>query len=126
MTKRKVDSQRVNRAKMFLVTTLSAGLVAVVLLIILALLLDKIGLSEKQVQIGIYIVYLASGMASGLFAGKWQREKKFMWGALAGSIWFLIMLIISLSINHMSIDASGLFPAVVCMIGGGMLGGMLA
>ena len=77
-------------------------------------------------QIVIYIIYLLSALAAGLMAGKLQREKKFMWGALAGVVWFVVVLIASMSLNRMAIDTSGLFPAVVCMVGGGMLGGMLS
>ena len=53
-------------------------------------MLEKLGLSEGQVQIIIYIIYLLSALAAGLMAGKLQREKKFMWGALAGTVWFVV------------------------------------
>lgn len=124
--KRSRNNQLTNNLKLFLITTLTAIIITAVLLILAAFLLEKLGLSEGQVKIFIYIIYLLSALAAGLIAGKWQREKKFMWGALAGAVWFVVVLIASMSLNHMAIDASGLFPAVVCMVGGGMLGGMLA
>ena len=120
------NNQLTNNLKLFLITTLTAIIITAVLLILSAFLLEKLGLSEGQVQILIYIVYLLSALAAGVIAGKWQREKKFMWGALAGAVWFVVVLIASMSLNHMAIDTSALFPAVVCMVGGGMLGGMLA
>ena len=120
------NNQLTNNLKLFLITTLTAIIITAVLLIISAFLLEKLGLSEGQVQILIYIIYLLSALAAGLIAGKMQREKKFMWGALAGLVWFVVILIISMILNNMAVDASGLFPAVVCMVGGGMLGGMLA
>ena len=120
------NNQLTNNLKLFLITTLTAIIITAVLLIISAFLLEKMGLSEGQVQILIYIIYLLSALAAGLIAGKMQREKKFMWGALAGVVWFVVVLIASMSLNHMAVDTSGLFPAVVCMVGGGMLGGMLA
>ncbi|MBR2037206.1 MAG: TIGR04086 family membrane protein [Lachnospiraceae bacterium] len=120
------NNQLTNNLKLFLITTLTAILITAVLLILSAFLLEKMGLSEGQVQIVIYIIYLLSALAAGLIAGKMQREKKFMWGALAGLVWFVVVLIISIILNNMAVDASGLFPAVVCMVGGGMLGGMLA
>ena len=120
------NNQLTNNLKLFLITTLTAIIITVVLLILSAFLLEKLGLSEGQVQILIYIVYLLSALAAGVITGKWQREKKFMWGALAGAVWFVVVLIASMSLNHMAIDTSALFPAVVCMVGGGMLGGMLA
>ena len=120
------NNQLTNNLKLYLITTLTAIIITAVLLIISAFLLEKLGLSEGQVQIIIYIIYLLSALAAGLMAGKLQREKKFMWGALAGLVWFIVVLIASMSLNHMAIDTGGLFPAVVCMVGGGMLGGMLA
>lgn len=120
------NNQLTNNLKLFLITTLTAIIITAVLLIISAFLLEKMGLSEGQVQILIYIIYLLSALAAGLIAGKMQREKKFMWGALAGLVWFVVVLIISMILNNMAVDASGLFPAIVCMVGGGMLGGMLA
>ncbi len=120
------NNQLTNNLKLFLITTLTAIIITTVLLIISAFMLEKLGLSEGQVQIFIYIIYLLSALAAGLIAGKLQREKKFMWGALAGFVWFVVMLIVSMSLNHMAVDTGGLFPVVVCMVGGGMLGGMLA
>lgn len=126
MAKKNMNGSKKKLGKMFVITSLTATLVAAVVLFILAILLEKLGLSEEYVRIGIYITYLISAMSAGVLAGKLQKEKKFMWGALAGSIWFLIVFVISLCMNRMSIDVRGLFPAIVCMIGGGMLGGMLA
>ena len=120
------NNQLTNNLKLFLITTLTAIIITAVLLIISAFMLEKLGLSEGQVQIIIYIIYLLSALAAGLMAGKLQREKKFMWGALAGTVWFVVVLIASMTLSRMAIDTSGLFPAVVCMVGGGMLGGMLA
>lgn len=112
--------------KMFLITTLAASLTAAVLLLLAAFLLDKLGLNESQVSILVYAIYLLSGIVSGLLAGKMKRERKFMWGILAGFVWFAVVLIISLLFHTAGIDGKELFPAIVCMIGGGMLGGMLA
>ena len=120
------NNQLVNNLKLFLITTLTAIIIAAALLVLSAFLLEKLGLSESQVQILVYIIYLLSAIAAGLMAGKLQREKKFMWGALAGTVWFVVVLIASMTLNRMAIDTSALFPAVVCMVGGGMLGGMLA
>ena len=120
------NNQLINNLKLFLVTTLTAIMIAAVLLVLAAFLLEKLGLSEGQVQLLVFAIYLLSALAAGLIAGKWKREKKFMWGAFAGFVWFVVVLIASMGLNHMAIDTSGLFPAIVCMLGGGMLGGMLA
>ena len=119
-------SQLTNNLKLFFITTLSAIIIAAVLLVLAAFLLEKLGLTESQVRYIIYAIYLVTAMTAGMIAGKWQREKKFMWGALAGLVWFVIVFIASLCFGGAPLDTSQLFPAAVCMIGGGMLGGMLA
>lgn len=116
----------ISKCKMFVFTTLAAALIAVLLLLVSAVLLEKLGLNSEQARLMIYAVYIISGLAAGLLAGKWKRERKFVWGALAGLVWLLVVLIISLCMNQASIDVKELFPAIFCMVGGGMLGGMLA
>lgn len=120
------NNQLVNKLKMLLFTTLTAVFISAVLLVLSAVLLDKLGLSAGQARILIYAVYIVSALAAGMIAGKWQRERKFMWGALAGIVWLVTVLVVSLCINGTTIDAGELFPAFACMVGGGMLGGMLA
>lgn len=120
------NNQLVNKLKMFLFTTLTAVFISAVLLVLSAVLLDKLGLNAGQARILIYAVYIVSALAAGMIAGKWQRERKFMWGALAGTVWLVTVLIVSLCMNGTGIDAAELFPAFACMVGGGMLGGMLA
>ena len=120
------NNQLVNKLKMLLFTTLTAVFISAVLLVLSAVLLDKLGLNAGQVRILIYAVYIVSALAAGMIAGKWQRERKFMWGALAGTIWLVTVLVVSLFMNGTGIDAAELFPAFACMVGGGMLGGMLA
>ena len=112
--------------KMLLATSLAATLTAAVLLLLAAFLLDKLGLKENQAAIMVYAIYLITGIVAGLLAGKIRGKSKFMWGSLAGFVWFAIVLFISIIGNDAGITARELFPAIVCMVGGGMLGGMLA
>lgn len=126
MQKVKHSNNIISKCKMFVFTTLAAALIAVLLLLVSAVLLEKLGLNSEQARLMIYAVYIISGLAAGLLAGKWKRERKFVWGALAGLVWLLVVLIISLCMNQASIDVKELFPAIFCMVGGGMLGGMLA
>lgn len=112
--------------KMLLFTTLAATAAAAVLLLLAAFMLEKLGLNEGQARIMVYGIYIITGLIAGFLAGKWQRERKFMWGALAGLVWFLAVLLVSLISNGASMDMKELFPAIVSMAGGGMIGGMLA
>lgn len=126
VTKLKKSNAGMNILKMFVFSIAAAVIVSAILLIIAAVLLDKLGLTESQANLLIYAVYIFSALFAGLIAGKWQREKKFMWGALAGFVWLVVVLAVSVARNGFGIDMTELFPAIVCMLGGGMLGGMLA
>ncbi len=126
MGKTKYNNRAVNFVKLFTITTITAIIVTTILLVISAVLLEKLGLNEGQLGYIIYAVYLLTAISAGIMAGKIQKEKKFMWGALAGIVWFIMVFILSMCLNKEGIDTTDLFPAVVCMIGGGMLGGMLA
>lgn len=112
--------------KMLAATSLAAALTAAVLLLLAAFLLDKLGLNESQAAIMVYVIYLITGIVAGFLAGKIKRERKFMWGSLAGFVWFLVVLMISIFGNDTGMVVKELFPAIVCMFGGGMFGGMLA
>lgn len=123
---RRTNNPLLHHLKMFIVTTVAAILIAALLLVLSAFLLEKMGLNESQANLLIYAVYIISALIAGLIAGKWQREKKFMWGVLAGLVWLVVVLIVSMARNGFGIDMKELFPAMICMLGGGMLGGMLA
>ena len=122
----KKSSEMTEIFKMFGFSILAAIVAAAILLVLSAVLLEKLSMDEKQANLLIYIVYIISSIIAGFIAGKWKKEKKFIWGILAGFSWFLVILGISIVRNGFGIDAKELFPAVVCMLGGGMLGGMLA
>lgn len=126
MQSRKQNNPVLDILKVFLATTVSAVAVTVVLLLALAFMMEKAGISEKQVQLAVYAVYLLSALAAGFVAGKCKTEKKFMWGAVAGAVWFAVVLLLSLTLQELQTDTAALFPALVCMVGGGMFGGMVA
>lgn len=126
MQSRKQNNPVLDILKVFLATTVSAVAVTVVLLLALAFMMEKAGISEKQVQLAVYAVYLLSALAAGFVAGKCKKEKKFMWGAVAGAVWFAVVLLLSLTLQELQTDTAALFPALVCMVGGGMFGGMVA
>lgn len=126
MQSRKQNNPMLHILKVFLATTVAAVAVTVVLLLVIAFMMEKVGLSEKQAQLAVYAVYLLSALAAGFIAGKCKKEKKFMWGAVSGAVWFTVVLLVSLALQELQTDMTALFPALACMVGGGMLGGMLA
>ncbi|MDE6663949.1 MAG: TIGR04086 family membrane protein [Lachnospiraceae bacterium] len=97
------------------------------LLLFLALMLYRFGLSEKVVSIGIIVIYIAVTFLAGFIAGKRAGEKKFLWGLAMGCIYFLILTAVSVIVNKGIEDAASSLVTVFLLCGGsGMLGGMLS
>lgn len=96
-------------------------------LVILAALLYKFELSETVVNVAIIVIYVLIGFAGGFLAGKILKVRKFMWGAIIGAIYFLVLIIISL-ILHRGLDNDMLHFATtfVLCVASGMAGGMVS
>lgn len=96
-------------------------------LLLLALMLYRFGLSEKIVSICIIAIYIIVTFLAGFLAGKREGSRKFLWGLLMGSLYFLILIIVSLVINRGLAGLSGnFFTVLVLCAGSGMLGGMVS
>ncbi len=98
-----------------------------VLLLLLAFLLYKMGLTEQVVSIAIIAIYVIATFAAGFMAGKRMQSRKFIWGLLLGAAYFMVLLVVSAIVNG---PAGGLgdslFTTLVLCGAGGMLGGMLS
>lgn len=112
--------------KMYAFSMLAAALCSVVFLAITALLMDKAGIGEKQAEALVCITYVASAFTAGILCGKWKREKKFLWGGLAGMLYFLLLCALSLYLGQTAPDMQNGLTAFIFTVCGGMLGGMLA
>ena len=97
------------------------------LLALLAFLLYKVGLTESVVSIVIIAIYVASTFFAGFVAGKRLKNRKFLWGLLMGSAYFLVLLGISMILGEPAgqLGDSVITTLVLCTAGG-MLGGMLS
>ena len=97
------------------------------LLLLLALLLYRFSLSESVVSLCITGTYIAVTFLAGFLAGKREGSRKFLWGLLMGVLYFLILVLVSLAVNHgLSGLTSSLFTVLALCAGSGMLGGMLS
>ncbi|HIZ81098.1 MAG TPA: TIGR04086 family membrane protein [Candidatus Mediterraneibacter pullistercoris] len=115
------------RAADMLKALLCAYIVTGILLLVLTLLLYKAGLSEENVNAGIILIYMISTFSGGFVMGKLSGHRKFLWGLLAGVIYFLLLLLISAGIYHsLQSDVPQLITTFLLCAGGGMLGGMVS
>ncbi len=98
-----------------------------VLLVALAFLLYKLGLSEKIVSIAIIVIYVVSTLFGGFVTGKRMGNRRFLWGLFMGSAYFLVLAAVSLCMGEGGIQVgNSLLTTLVLCAGGGMLGGMLS
>ena len=96
-------------------------------LLLLALLLYKIPLSESAVNIGIIAIYILSTFLTAFFCGRKMQKKKFLWGFILGSSYFLVLLIISMLTNQSNVIlGTNVLTSFMICAGAGTLGGMLA
>lgn len=97
------------------------------LLALLSYLLYKAGLSEKIVSIAIIAIYVAATFFAGFLAGKKMENRKFLWGAVEGGAYFLVLVLISLVVGQSGFaEGNSFITTLVLCAGGGMLGGMLS
>lgn len=109
--------------KVLLVMYILTGL----LLVGLAALLYKFELSESVVNIAVIVIYVLIGFVGGFLAGKILQVKKFMWGAVIGAVYFLILLAVSLILHKgLSGDAVHFVTTLVLCVASGTVGGMVS
>lgn len=102
-------------------------IITAVFLLILALLLYKLELNEQKVTMGIVVIYVLSTFAGGFLMGKLVGERKFLWGFMLGTMYFLVLFGISLAVDqNLNRNGMNLVTTMVLCSGGGMLGGMVS
>ena len=67
-----------------------------ILLAILSFALFKFRLPENQVNLAVCAVYILSCFFGGMIAGKTMRTRRFFWGLVLGSLYFLFLYLMSL------------------------------
>jgi len=98
-----------------------------VMLTVLAFGLYKLGLGEKTVSIAIIVIYVAATLFGGFITGKRMRSRRFLWGLVMGSAYFLILAAVSFCVGQGDIRVGSSFLTTLALCaGGGMLGGMLS
>ncbi len=111
----------------YLIFMVLAYIVTAALLLGLAFLLYKFHLNEKVINISVIVIYVLVTFLDGFVAGKKMKVRKFLWGFLLGSGYFLILAVIShFAGTAKTVVGPNLFTTFALCAGGGMLGGMLS
>lgn len=125
--KLKARDAKENPAKVLAVVLFIMFIISGLLLLLLALLLYRLELSEAVVKVAVIIIYIVTGMSGGILMGKKIKDKKFLWGFLAGTAYFGILLVVSLAVK----GGTGIEPVkmvttwVLCACAG-TAGGMIS
>lgn len=102
-------------------------LLTALLLLLVSLFLYRFRLSEKTVSLCITGIYILVTFLAGFLSGKKEGSRKFLWGLLMGCLYFLLLTVVSLFVNHgLSGLTSHFFTVLILCAGSGMLGGMLS
>lgn len=130
MQKRRIKGERVRDNEKWqpvLKCLLFAYLLTIGLLFILAFMLYQFALSKSVVSACIIGIYVISCFFSGLMIGKVLEHKKFVWGIMMGSLYFAVLVIVSLIVNQRIENAlMNLVTSYIICAGSGMLGGMVS
>ena len=125
--KLKARDAKENPAKVLAVVLFIMFIISGLLLLLLALLLYRLELSEAVVKVAVILIYIVTGMSGGILMGKKIKDKKFLWGFLAGTVYFGILFVVSLAVK----GGTGIEPVkmvttwVLCACAG-TAGGMIS
>ena len=109
----------------YLIFILIAYLLTGVLLLILAFLLYRFQLGGDVIKASVIGIYVVSCFLAGFLAGKKAKNRKWLWGLLMGTGYFLILTVMSLLTNAGE-GSTNLLPSFFLCAGGGILGGMFS
>lgn len=102
------------------------AVISIALLCLFALVLQKLQPAESVVTTGIKLLYVIVNLIGGLLIGKIMSQKKFLWGAVMGLLYFAAISLISFAVHrgfYVNLE-NALTICLLCMAGG-MAGGML-
>ena len=115
------------QTKSILKALLSSYGITTVLLLLLAFLLFKFDLGENMVGAGITAIYILSCFIGGFVMGRNTRRQKYLWGALLGILYFLLLIGVSMLVERgMPMSAGKTLGTLALCLAGGTLGGMLS
>ena len=96
-------------------------------MLLLSFLVYKLRFGDDTLRMGIVGVYVISNFIGGFIIGKIKESKKFIWGAVTGLIYFVVLTSVSLIVTgELFGNGSMAIKAFIASILGGMAGGMLS
>ena len=107
-----------------LLTGLSVTSVGVV---VLALCLLMLSISEEMVEVGILMIYILSCFMAGMIIGRKRKNRRFLWGMLIGVVYYSVLYIATIFVvNTPDAVVSDVMTTLIICMGSATLGGMLS
>jgi putative membrane protein (TIGR04086 family) len=98
-----------------------------VLLLVAAAVVYRMDLSSATARILITAIYAVVGLAGGFFMGKMMKVRKFLWGIVAGLLYFCCLMLVSLMVNGGTVeDVVQMLITFVLIEASAMIGGMVS
>ena len=99
---------------------------AVILAVISAVMLNG-HMNPGFISGGVIAAYVISSLIGGFCIGQIRGKQKFLWGALMGLGYFLVLLLVGNVIYHqgLTMNFQTISSGIICVVAG-MIGGMLA
>lgn len=100
--------------------------ISALVLVVLALLMYKMDISEGVVRGVIIFAYVISCFVSGMIVSANHEGRRYLWGLIQGLLYYVILITVSMICNRaVFTQIPGILPALFLCAFGGMLGGML-
>lgn len=104
-----------------------AYIVTALILLLLSFLLLKFNIPSGVISVAIVFTYIISNFLGGFIVGKVVDAKKYIWGLFLGIFYFIIIMIISIALNHnTSLPFMNMIIVFAICSLSGMVGGMLS
>ena len=131
MTRLKPRNEKKNPASVLVVTLMVMYLISGLLLLLLALLLYQMELSEMVVKTGVITIYIIAGFCGGFLIGRQMQDKKYLWGLLTGGTYFVVLFLLSFLVKQgmdevLALEPLRMFTTFLLCAVSGMAGGMLS
>ena len=106
---------------------IAAYVVTGLLLLFIALIMQKFGLSDKQIRLFVILIYGVSTIFGGLIFGKIKKSRRFINGMIFGILYFAVLVLVSAIVNHGFENELGknVFSFVLCVLGC-IIGGIMS
>lgn len=111
----------------FVKALLASYIVTGLSLLLLTYLLYKFDWDEQKITVGVVAIYVLSTFVAGFIMGKVRKTRKFLWGMIVGTLYFVLLFLISFGVyRSFSGDGTNFITTFLLCVGGGMLGGMIS